>query len=131
MRKNEAAINSLNMQIRAPFVKAITSRPSQYVLQQVDENLINPKEDSNVQAYEKARNLVNLLRERLGETKSIVQKDPYLKSQYSIEADRQMKQIPLLIKGFEDLVTRYEKSENLPLTFGDTEIGRASCRERV
>ncbi len=120
MRKNEASINSLNMLIRAPFVKAITSRPSQYVLQQVDENLINPKEDSNVQAYEKARNLVNLLRERLGETKSIVQKDPYLKSQYSIEADRQMKQIPLLIKGFEDLVTRYEKDKGLPLTFGDT-----------
>ena len=120
MRKNEAAINSLNMLIRAPFVKAITSRPSQYVLQQVDENMINPKEDSNVQAYEKARNLVNLLRERLGETKSIVQKDPFLKSQYSIEADRQMKQIPLLIKGFEDLVTRYEKDKGLPLTFGDT-----------
>ena len=120
MRKNEAAINSLNMQIRAPFVKSITSRPSQYVLQQVDENLINPKEDTNVRAYEKARNLVNLLRERLGQTEGIVRADPSLKSQYSIEANRQMKQIPLLIKGFEDLVTRYEKSKNLPLTFGDT-----------
>ena len=95
-------------------------RSNQYVLQQVDENLINPKEDSNVQAYEKAKNLVNLLRDRLGQTRGIVQADPSLKSQYSIEANRQMKQIPLLIKGFEDLVTRYEKSKNLPLTFGDT-----------
>ena len=120
MRKNEAAINSLNMLIRSPFVRSITSRPSQYVLQQVDENLINPKEDSNVRAYEKAKNLVNLLRDRLGETQGIVQADPSLKSQYSIEANRQMKQIPLLIKGFEDLVTRYEKDKGLPLTFGDT-----------
>ena len=120
MRKNEAAINSLNMQIRSPFVRSITSKPSQYVLQQVDENLINPKKDTNVQAYEKAKNLVNLLRDRLGQTRGIVQADTSLKSQYSIEANRQMKQIPLLIKGFEDLVTRYEKSKNLPLTFGDT-----------
>ena len=120
MRKNEAAINSLNMLIRSPFVKSITSRPSQYVLQQVDENLINPKEDSNVLAYEKAKNLVNLLRDRLGETQGIVRADPGLESQFTIEANRQMNQLPILIKGFEDLVTRYEKDEGLPLTFGDT-----------
>lgn len=120
MRQNEAAIKSINMLIRSPFVRSITPRPSQYVLEQVDANLINPEEDTNASAYAKAKNLVTLLKNRVGEARGIVQADPGLESQLTIEANRQMNQLPILIKGFEDLVTRYEKDEGLPLTFGDT-----------
>ena len=89
-------IEALNMYLRPALTKQISSRPSNYTQQIVNQNLLS-RSDGDPQQTQKIKKLIPMLQNRLEESITTIQNSKNISSETVTEAQKQARLIPKLI----------------------------------
>jgi hypothetical protein len=89
-------IEALNMYLRPALTKQISSRPSNYTQQIVNQNLLS-RSDGDPQQTQKIKKLIPMLQNRLEESITTIQNSKNISSEFVTEASKQARLLPKLI----------------------------------
>lgn len=89
-------IEALNMYLRPALTKQISSRPSNYTQQIVNQNLLS-RSDGDPQQAQKIKKLIPMLQNRLEESITTIQNSKNISSEFVTEASKQARLLPKLI----------------------------------